>query len=134
MSAYIVGNAHITAMLQALSPRYPGDGVSYYWNGESHPVGGQAHHIAQKLVDENYKSVNYRYGEEETPAEFKYDYTVYSKTPIEIIKACHCYRYQSCETGSYDESEAAAIVNLIERRAINNLPGYDDAEWNITAY
>ena len=133
MSVYAVGNAHITAMLQALSPRYPGDGAFYYWNGLNHPVGGNIHRIAQKLVDENYRSVNYRYGEETQVPKFVYDGKVHAKSPVEIIKACRCYDYQTCETPDWEESEAYAIVRLIESRAINSLPGYDDAEWNITS-
>jgi len=131
MSAFIVGDKHITAMIQTLSPRYPGDGVSYYWNGESHPVNGKSRQIGQVLVDENYRSVNSRYSESGEPRTFKYDYSVHSKTPVEIIKACHCYRYQACETKDWDKSEAAAIVNLIEGRATRDLPGYEDAEWEI---
>ena len=132
MSAFIVGNKHINAMLKAASlNRYPGDGAHYYWNGESYYFNGNSHIIGQKLVDENYRSVNYRYTEQEEPEQFKSMVLHAEYTPVQIIKACDCYNYQSCETPDWRETEAYAIMTALRERAIDMLPGYDEADWNI---
>jgi len=132
MSAFIVGNKHINVMLQAATRnRYPGHGLSYYWNREPHYFNGNTQDIGQKLVDENYRSVNHRYGEQETPDQFKTMVLDKCYTPVEIIKACDCYRYQSCETPDWQDTEAHAIMVALRERAIRLLPGYDDADWGI---
>jgi len=130
MSAFIVCDEHISAMLQAAMPRYPGDGSSYYWNNERHSLSGN-YAIGQKLVDENYRSVNYRYDEDEEPRQFEY-VPIRRYEAVEIIKACHCYEYQSCETPGWQETEAYAIVKALTRLATYKLPGYGDAQWEIT--
>ena len=132
MSAFLVGNRHITAMLNSLYPRYPGDAMSYRHNNEYHPCGGNHHKMGQILAKQNHRSVTYRY--QDNPdivaafVPFRSDPTVPTLSPVAVLKACHCYRYQSCETPDYDETEAAAICNYIETRAMRNLPGYDDAK------
>jgi hypothetical protein len=131
MSAFIVGNKHISAMLQASQRiRYAGDGASYRWNGQSYYFNGNRQEIGQKLVDENYRSVNHRYGENERPHEFKMEYLP-RFSAVQIIKACDCYNYQTCETPDWKETEAYAISQALRERAIDLLPGYDEAEWAI---
>ena len=133
MSAFVVGNKHISAMLQVMGTCYPGDCCSYYWQGERHYVNGKSREVGQILVDENYRSVNYRYSENGEPEEFAPDYTVRTLSPVEVIKACDCYLYQSCETPDWKETEAYAIVRMIRERAIRRLPGYEKAEWGISS-
>lgn len=130
MSAFILGNEHITVILQAATPRYPGDSVSYYWNGEPHYVNGSIQDVGQRLVDENYRSVNYRYDEGEGAHSFRLVPTR-SRKPVEIIKACDSYIYQTCECPDFEETEAFAIVQMLRNRAINALPGYEEADWSI---
>jgi hypothetical protein len=52
-------------------------------------------------------------------------------TPIQIIKACHCYAYQACEAKSWNDSDAKKIIDAIESHAIRRLPGYETAAWEI---
>jgi len=129
MSAFIVSQEHITAMLQAATGRYPGDGASYYWNGQSHYFNGSQTEIGQKLLNENYRSVNHRYNESEPAPTFRLR-IVRDCSPVELIKLIHCYNYQSCECPDWKETEAYAISAMLERRAINKLPGYDEAAWS----
>ena len=132
MSAFIVCDEHISAMLRAAAlSNLPGDGLAYRWNDESHYFNGSAHVVGQKLLDENYRSVNYRYGESDAPRIYTHP-TVSHKTAVQIIKAIHCYRYQACETPDWEQSEAFAICEALEARAVHCLPGYDEAEWEIT--
>lgn len=132
MSAFVVGNKHINAMLKAASmSRGPGDGAYYYWDDAPHFFNGNIKEIGQKLVDENTRSVNSWYSKEVQSHEFKTMVLHKQYTPVEIIKACDCYSYQSCETMDWEETEAYAIVNALRKRAIDSLPGYDEAAWEI---
>ena len=49
--------------------------------------------------------------------------------PIDIIKMCHCYDYQSCEAEGYYESDAKRMVTRIEKDMISKLPGYEESPW-----
>lgn len=51
--------------------------------------------------------------------------------PVEILKAIACYEYQACECSSWQESNAKAFCNALRVRMIRELPGYDDADWEI---
>ncbi len=62
MPAFVLGNEHISAMLQVTSPRRPGDGFRYYWKDGIHYT--STAEMGQKLMDENYRSVNFRYKED----------------------------------------------------------------------
>ncbi len=58
-------------------------------------------------------------------------YTARHYLPVEIIKACDCYDYQSCETPDWKDTEAYAIMQMLRKRAIYSLPGYEEAAWEI---
>ena len=123
MSAFIVCDEHISAMLQAATGQYPGDGACYYWEGEPYYFGGHTWAIGQKLLNQNYRSVNYRYQEDTSPQMFRLC-MVKDRSPVELIAACDCYIYQACETPDWAETEAFAIVEALKQRAIRQLPGY----------
>ena len=106
--------------------------ISYYFNGNRHDM-QDAKRIAQVLLDENQRSVNYRY--RETDAAPAYTYRLYSgiMKPVQILKAANCLEYQSCETDDWDKSEAKQILEAIVAHAIRSLPGYEDAEHGMPA-
>ena len=128
MSAYIVGDTHITAMVKSIYPRYPGQSASYRYNEERRPMYGRGQELGTVLKAQNYRSVNYRYDENEPVEEFRLDPRAPSLEPVAILQACACYDYQACETPDYEETEAWAIVDAIRFWAIKALPGYDEAE------
>ena len=128
MSAYVVNQEHISAMLQAATPRYPGDGHNYRWQGVSRSFGGHAQEIGQILLDENYRSVNYRYSEDDKPPRFV-NHPARSCSAVELIKLIHCYQYQACESPDWEQTEAYAIAAYLEGAAVRKLPGYEDAMW-----
>ena len=130
MSAFVVTDATITGILQAFTPEYAGDGAFYYHQDEAHYIGGHEAEVAQKLVDENYRSVNYRYNEAGQAHKFQRR-TIRSLTAVEIIKLCDCYEYQACETSDWRDTEAAAILAVAKSRAIRRLPGYSSANWSM---
>lgn len=89
--------------------------------------------VGQILVNQNYRSYNYRYDEavepevfEITPQDLMY---VPRLTPVETLKALQSYDYQSCETPDYRETAACKLVEIMRQFAIESLPGYDEAKW-----
>jgi hypothetical protein len=85
--------------------------------------------MAQILLDENYKSVNHRYKENDSDTiNFEFEPAL---SCVQIIKACECYDYQACETKEYKDSAAKRIIEWIEGKAVRTLPGYESAEWEI---
>ena len=134
MSAFLVGNKHIVAMVKSLHSRYAGDSISYYWQGNSYPMlGGQAQrHMGQVLAEQNYRSVAHLYGPDRQGdivfEPFRLDPSAPLLSPVAVLQACDCYDYQSCETGDYPDTEAWRIVDRIRNRAIKSLPGYDEAQ------
>ena len=130
MSAYIVTDETISGMMQAIERRIYHHSPYYYWNGDSHYFRQEPAEIAQKLVDENYRSVNGRYDEETQAHAFQFQ-VVRELTPLEIIKLCNCYRYQACETDDWEQTEAYVIMNELRDMAIMALPGYEEAPWGL---
>ena len=130
MSAFIVSEKHITAMINSMIPHYSGDSTGYYWDRKTHYFNGNSQEIGQKLLEQNYRSVNSRYGKSIEAPVYK---GILSRTrsPIEIIKACHCYNYQSCETDNWQYTEAYAISKAIEAAAVRRIAGYEEANWEI---
>lgn len=94
------------------------------------------------LAEECYKSVRHRYptGDLPGPCSFAYgpveahdrleEYRALS--PVEAIKACECYEYQSCEHPGWEGSTARTVIERIKGKAISCLPGYNEASWEIS--
>ena len=142
MSAYIVTKAHINAMLNTwIHSRY---GARWHHNGKWHELTTEnANEVGQMLLDENIKSMLYRYEDSQVTdlpgradAEylipFQHYWTHKTPTPLEAIKITHCYSYQACEHPSWGASEAKAYCDALEGAKISELPGYDDAPWDWT--
>lgn len=100
--------------------------------------------IANVLYKENIRSVQARYPNDswdELPGpcekpEFirvrQYQYAdLSSYSAVQILKACDCLEYQSCETDDYYETPAYKLLDMIRGAAIQALPGYDEASWGI---
>lgn len=132
MSAYIVDNAHINAILNAIAPYHPGDSATYQWQGRLYHMAGDTQRLGQVLTDENYRSVNYRYQEQTEARRFQHVMLNRSFSPIEIVSLCHGYIYQACEHPEWQESEARAIVRALRERSIRRVEGYADAPWTIS--
>lgn len=98
--------------------------------------------LGQILWEENIKSVQYRYGRasrDNLPGSigesFEYEHVPMRRqgrfSPVQVIKACHCYEYQSCEHPGWRRSLAAAFINELMRNAHHGLPGFEEALWEI---
>ena len=147
MSAYIVDRVHIEYLVAAaMSRRIRGHGshaFRWYHNGESHELAcgdyARAAEVGQMLWDECVASVSARYPHEDVstlpgPIGETYQYGTHRPRPmtfepVQVIKAAHCYDYQSCEHEGWEGSESYAFIHTLVTRATCELPGYDAAAW-----
>jgi len=119
MSAFIVNKKHIDYILST-------NLYSKYENATMEKLNA----IGQELVNENFKSVNYRYHENNQPYKY-YFQPVLNFNPIQALKAVNCLDYQSCEHPTWENSNAKKILESIKNSLITMLPGYDDFQWEI---
>lgn len=127
MSAYIVPDYHINALVSWAAGRHGSNAVSYYWNGKRREVRNDEKRIASVLYAENVRSANARYKEAGAAHGFTFKRVPNMLNPIDVIKACHGYGYQACEAEGHEQSEAFAVIAAIAQSAIRALPGYDDS-------
>jgi len=128
MSAFTVTNTHINALVRYASRKQLS--VPYGHPSVRLNVSEHEQEVAQLLLDENIKSVNYRYSEKES-GYIEYDRGAPILSAIQAIKAAQCLRYQSCEHPEYEGSIAQLLVEAIISDAIPRLEGYNDAQWAI---
>jgi len=128
MSAFTVTNTHINALVRYASRHK----ITVAYGNPTMRLNVSAHEqeVAQLLLDENIKSVNYRYSETET-GYIEYDRGAPILSAIQAIKAAQCLRYQSCEHPTYEGSIAQLLVEAIISDAIPRLEGYNEAQWAI---
>lgn len=129
MSAYVVSDYHLNVLVHYASR----EGCTYRAGGDWHHVRMKEQVVMQMLHNENVRSVNYRYATVDGPGEMTFRPVWRDVSPVQIIKACDCYDYQACETPDYYETPAASLIKQIRKAAIRRLPGYDDAEWSMSA-
>ena len=90
-----------------------------------------ADRLGQMLLDANLASVNDRYGED--------DVRIYSWTPakwawdeVAILKAIDGFEYQCSEAPTWQTSDVKALCGGLRKAVITHLPGYEEADWEIT--
>lgn len=115
MSAYICDPCHLTA-IAAYAVK----------NG----IEGTVQSIGDMLLQENIKSVNARYREQTEMTFEPCPHGIHGGLAVvEIIKALHCYRYQSCEHEGWEGSAAHKLFLSLLDHATHTLPGYAGATW-----
>jgi hypothetical protein len=146
VSAWIVTKTHIDLMVTAgLEYRQRGGWLRWYYGnpGRSGELDmSTVHTTGQMLWAENLASVTGRYpadgdGERPGPVDFQdHDVLTYrfARVPgmldrATVLKALHCYEYQSCEHDGWESSAARAFCRSLERAVVCSLPGYDAAPW-----
>ena len=77
----------------------------------------QAEWLGQLLWDENYRSVNHRYSEDNDPPEYKHEVYDAPFHPVAIVIALDCYDYQSCECPDWEKTEARQWSQRIREAA-----------------
>lgn len=131
MSAFICCDEHISAIVGWYVTK--GQEVNYENRQKTRE---QMQELGQILLDENIRSVNHRYNENEPTEAFTLldTFVSYPLSPIDIIKACNCLDYQSCETPDYEQTLAHKLLGEIISAACRALPGYELAAWEITSH
>lgn len=137
MSALEVSTPHITFLITAALA----DPVhALYWGNPSRRITlDNASEVGAALVRENQASMTARYGDRfVVPAtEYAYPFAAYSPgrrgtlDPVEVLKACQFYDYQSCEHDGWEASAAQQFTRDVRDRYITLLPGYDGLPWGI---
>jgi len=136
LSAYIVDHDHIDALLS-----YGIEHDVRYVIRESNACVNicrtNATEIGRILLDENERSVRYRYPDcdvDELPGTIGQNAATYKfrRWPtllpaLTVLKACDGFDYQASETPDYETSLAAIVIRAIRKWAITRLPGYSDA-------
>lgn len=128
MSAYLVSHDHINALatFAQLHNVYINH-WAIHWHGKDH-----AKEIAEALRAANVASMTDRYNDSEPePYTFKPYRNVKALTPVQIMKACICFDYQACEVPNYETTLAAAITAAILAQAAREMPGYQEADWDM---
>jgi len=135
MSAFIVSDFHIAYILSSFdghngrSTIYGSDNKNVSFNLLT-PEGFEE--AANILLAQNYRSVSSLLKMSRFVPLTKWNRIPLSKTePIQALKACGCYDYQSCETQDYWQTLACEIIQAIRLTNIHRLAGYDKAEWEI---
>lgn len=111
MSAYIVSNETITAIVQGLQRKEFSSSLTDPETMQQYNARTNPQMVGQILLNQNYKSVNYRYNEDAKPRKFTMTYRVDEKgyrddyTLAEIYGSIRCYTYQACENPEWHDSE-----------------------------
>ncbi len=130
MSAFLVSDAHLDYLvnfaLQKKITVYTGNGTKIDMAEENDPQ-----RMFNILYKENLRSVDTRYDEKNivTPSQFRRKAQNFDM--VQVLKACDCYSYQTCENDDYRQSIAYKIISMIRSCATGALPGYDKATWEI---
>lgn len=105
MSAYIVNNETISVIANGFVD-YGVEFVASDYSPEVQVIVDlkkMYNEIGQSLLNENYRSVNHRYGEDTKPPKFEY---INVDGDEGILLGCiKCYIYQACETSDFFESD-----------------------------
>lgn len=150
MSAYVCDPEHIKglAIFAASRSKYggtlniPGSWLRHFGGKDmsGHGPAEIATYYAAVLLDENLRSVAYRYEDSDldnlpgpvpTPREIPVTEQDMIRAkqipPLQILKMCSCLDYQSCETPDWRQTVAYTLLGGIKDAAISILPGYDES-------
>lgn len=121
MSAYIVDNKTISAIAKGFEVY----GVIYEAEDYINPMQviynakGILNGIGQSLLNQNYKSVNYRYSENTKTPKFEYEDVEINEG---ILLGCiECYEYQACETSDYFESDIHESLSRLKNAMLQKM-------------
>lgn len=141
MSAFLCSDRHVHELVRAglFGPSNYAGKLSWYWGNPSRRTeldSANADGVATMLRDENVRSLTARYPDDEHECAIGSVplFRPFALSPVQVLKAIHCYEYQTCETDDWDTTEAHAFCRALERRTMAALRGYDAAEWSLSEY
>lgn len=138
MSAFLVSNRHIDAIVTAARLAYAGDDA----NGTHVAPFTERltdHDLGRLLWRENALSVAHRYREGVDEAlmssyafsRFTAEAGVTKLDVVGMMKTIQCYEYQACDHPGWEHSQAKRFCRDLKEALISCLPGYGDAPWGI---
>lgn len=133
MSAFIVSTDHIDYLVSAALAYGRGGYVNY---GDTYISAQNATDTGAGLIAENTASVQHRYPDRDdlamdTATAYRFRPFLHV-TPVQTLKAIQCYEYQACEHPGWESSNANRFCEQLRNAAIDNLPGYSEADWEVT--
>lgn len=159
MSAFMVSKEHIDRLV-ATALHGPTDNAKPGGYGQRrwHPISvtndfqrfevidtETASRLGEMLVKENLSSIHSRYPDtidnpENTPGpceqywlhEYTFPPQTKSLSVVQAFKAISCYEYQSCEHPEWSTSDAREFCISLRDLLVSCLPGYDEAEWEVS--
>lgn len=124
MSAWICSDKHINAVVTAYADQ----------NGITDAA--ELDRIANLLLEENTKSVDYRY--QETNERFVIKFERVEMAPIDAYKLTRSYSYQACEHPGWDADDNEArkisrsVLTYFQEAGLSAYSkSYDKAKWSI---
>ena len=123
MSAYIVNNETISVIVKGFDDYSVGFMASDYSPKAQVIVDykKQYNEIGQSLLNENYRSVNYRYGEDMKPP--KFEYVAVESNEAMLFGCIQCYIYQACETDYFFDSDIYNSLLRLEEAMLERFIG-----------
>ena len=138
MSAFLVCAEHIASLVSFAgrqSVEIP-PSVKLFDNGWTTFARGNLWMLGERLYDANVAAVGARYPGDDDMVWYQWPRDLpraIPLSPVEALKGCACFEYQASEWPDYEGSDARRIIDVIRREAIDALPGYDAAAWEIRA-
>lgn len=133
MSAYLVDDYHINALVSWAAGRHGHQAVSYYWSKARRDVRMDPKRIASVLYAQNVRSVNARYKQADDAHGFRFKSVITTHLKLQdIVMACRGLAYQACETNDWPETEAYAILEGIKDSCIREWTD-DSNAWSLRA-
>ena len=128
MSAYIVNDKTVSVIVKAFEIY----NITHYSNDCNEFIEKKRQAIGQRLVDQNYRSVNCRYREYDPPHKFAFtdiNLMVNGKLDTGLIVGCiDCYNYQACETDDYWQSHIYHSLRWLKDTILNQYIKQDGFE------
>jgi len=132
MSAWIVSEKHI----MTLAYNY-----LVFVKERDEPTDAEIMEVAKVLLKENVKSVNFRYGDKNR-SRFSKKQVAPDKTLsiAGLVKAIHCWEYQTCEHDGHEKSKAWVMMQQLQTAILSQIfythqpyaKEYEDAKWGLS--
>ena len=130
MSAYVVDPAHIDVLVDAAYQFQGSPQNRLQWSYRHDLRDLTRSELGRMLLDENVRSVNYRYREAENPSVYLYRPTNRIFKASQVLMAIRGYEYQACEATEWQESEAFAFCEALRKSVIRmTILESDDDQW-----
>lgn len=128
MSTYIVSDETVSVIVKAFEVY----NITHYSSDCNEFIEKKRQTIGQSLVNQNYRSVNYRYIDQMTPHKFEFtdiNLMVNGKLDTGLIVGCiDCYEYQACENDDYFQSKIRHSLRWLKDTILNQYIKQDGFE------